>query len=350
MRVGTMRALVKPAAGPGLEIRSVPIPQPGPGQVLVRVRAGGICGTDLHIWRWDPWAASRLHPPVIIGHEFCGTVTEIGPDAHGVAPGDFVSGESHVNCGRCGACRRGEPHICERLQIIGVDRDGAFTDFVVLPAQNARKMPPATPVEVAAVMDPLGNAVHTALSTDLAGRSVLVMGCGPIGLCAILVARRAGAAPVIAVDVNRYRLGLAERLGPDLVLDARTEDVPRVVRGRTDASGADVLLEFSGNAQGVHTGLAALRNGGAAALLGLPSRPVELDLSNEVIFKGARLQGIFGRRMWDTWEQATALLASGMDIRPVITHRLPVARFAEAFALMESGECGKVILTVDDGA
>src|SRR5205807_1169749 len=247
----------------------VPIPQPGPGQVLVLGRAGGICGTDLHIWRWDPWAASRLHPPVIIGHEFCGTVAEIGPGAHGVAPGDFVSGECHVNCGRCGACRRGEPHICERLQIIGV---------------------------------------------------------------------------------NRYRLALAERLGPDLVLDARTEDVPRVVRGRTDASGADVLLEFSGNAQGVHTGLAALRNGGAAALLGLPSRPVELDLSNEVIFKGARLQGIFGRRMWDTWEQATALLASGMDIRPVITHRLPVARFAEAFALMESGECGKVILTVDDGA
>src|SRR5207237_261155 len=219
MRVGTMRALVKPAAGPGLEIRSVPIPQPGPGQVLVRVRAGGICGTDLHIWRWDPWAASRLHPPVIIGHEFCGTVTEIGPDAHGVAPGDFVSGESHVNCGRCGACRRGEPHICERLQIIGVDRDGAFPDFVVLAA--------------------------------------------------------------------------------------RTEDVPRVVRSRTDGSGADVLLEFSGNAQGIHTGLAALQNGGAAALLGLPSRPVELDLANEVIFKGARLQGIFGRRMWETWDQAT---------------------------------------------
>src|SRR5207302_853807 len=181
MRVGTMRALVKPAAGPGLEIRSVPIPKPGPGQVLVHVRAGGICGTDLH--------------------------------------------------------------ICERLQIIGVDRDGAFTDFVVLPAQNARKMPPAIPVEVAAVMDPLGNAVHTALSTDLAGRAVLVMGCGPIGLCAILVARRAGAAQIIAVDVNRYRLALAERLGPDLVLDARTEDVPRVVRGRTDGSGADVLLE-----------------------------------------------------------------------------------------------------------
>ena len=345
----TMRALVKPAAGPGLEIRTVPVPTPGPGEALVRVRAGGICGTDLHIEGWDPWAASRMHPPRVIGHEFCGTVVKVGPDVHEVSPGDFISGESHVSCGRCHLCRRGEAHICEALQLIGVDRDGAFAEYVILPARNAWKMPPGTPVDVAAVMDPFGNAVHTALATDLSARSVVIMGCGPIGLCAILVARRAGASSIVAVDVNPYRLRLARRLAADRVLDARREDVVRVVRGVTEGAGADVLLEFSGNAQGLRTGLAALRNGGFAALLGLPGQPVELDLANEVIFKGIRLQGIFGRRLWETWYEATALLASGLDIRPVITHRLPMARFHEAFALMRSGKCGKVILTVEGG-
>jgi len=346
----TMRALVKPAAGPGLEIRTVPVPAPGPGEVLVRVRAGGICGTDLHIEGWDPWAASRMHPPRIIGHEFCGTVVKVGPDVHDVAVGDFISGESHVSCGRCHLCRRGEPHICEVLQIIGVDRDGAFAEYVTLPAQNAWRMPAKTPVDVAAVMDPFGNAVHTALSTDLGTRSVIVMGCGPIGLCAILIARRTGAIPVVAVDVNPYRLRLARRMGADHVLDARSTDIPKAVRGLTDGAGADVLLEFSGNAQGLRAGLGALRNGGFGALLGLPGRPVELDLANDVIFKEVRLHGIFGRRLWETWYEATALLASGLDIRPVITHRLPMRRFAEAFALMRSGKCGKVILTMEDGA
>ncbi|HLW60206.1 MAG TPA: L-threonine 3-dehydrogenase [bacterium] len=343
-----MRALVKPAAGPGLEIRSLPIPTPGSGQVLVRVHAGGICGTDLHIERWDPWAAGRLRPPRVIGHEFCGTVVELGPDVHGVSVGDFIAGESHVSCGHCHLCRRGEAHICEALEIIGVDRDGAFADYVVVPAPNAWKMAPGTPPEIAAIMDPFGNAVHTALAADLGARSVLVMGCGPIGLCAVLIARRAGATPILAADVNPYRLALARTLGADRVMDARTEDVPGIVRALTDGAGADVLLEFSGHGQGLHNGLAALRNGGFAALLGLPGRPIELDLANDVIVKGIRLQGIFGRRLWETWYEATALLASGVDIRPVITHRLPMARFAEAFALMRSGECGKVLLTVED--
>ncbi len=346
---GTMRALVKPARGPGLEIRSVPRPQPGPGDVLVKVHAGGICGTDLHIEEWDPWAASRLHPPRVIGHEFCGRVAEIGPDVQGVAVGDFISGESHVSCGHCHLCRQGEAHICETLEIIGVDRDGAFAEYVVTPARNAWKMAPGVPREVAAIMDPLGNAVHTAFASDVAGRSVVIMGCGPIGLCAILIARKAGATPTVAVDVNPYRLRLATTLGADRVLDARTEDVPRVVRSLTDGAGADVLLEFSGSPQGLHAGLAALRNGGFAALLGLPHKPIELDLTNEVIFKGVRLAGIFGRRLWQTWYQATALLAAGLDIRPVITHRLPLNQFEHAFALMRSGTCGKVILTVEEG-
>lgn len=346
----TMRALVKTTAGPGLEIRTVPVPTPGPGEVLLRVRAGGICGTDLHIEGWDPWAASRVHPPRVIGHEFCGTIVKVGPDVHGASVGDFVSGESHVSCGRCHLCRRGEAHICEALQIIGVDRDGAFAEYVTLPAENAWKMSPGIPVDVAAVMDPFGNAVHTALAAELGARSAIVMGCGPIGLCAILVARKAGASPIVAVDVNPYRLRLGRRMGADRVLDARSEDIPRAVRALTDGAGADVLLEFSGDAQGLRSGLAALRNGGFAALLGLPGRPVEMDLANEVIFKGIRLQGIFGRRLWETWYEAAGLLAAGLDIRPVITHRLPMARFAEAFSLMRSGNCGKVILTVEDGA
>jgi threonine 3-dehydrogenase len=345
----TMRALVKPAAGPGLEIRTVPVPVPGYGEVLVRVRAGGICGTDLHIDGWDPWAASRVRPPRVIGHEFCGTVVGMGPGVRDVSEGDFISGESHVSCGRCHLCRRGEAHICEALQIIGVDRDGAFAEYVTMPAQNAWKMPPGIPVDVAAVMDPLGNAVHTVLSTEMSARSAVIMGCGPIGLCAILIARRSGAYPIVAVDVHPYRLRLAKRMGPDRVLNGRSDDVPSVVRGLTDGSGADVLLEFSGSADGLRTGLAALRNGGFAALLGLPGRPIELDLTNQIIFKGIRLQGIFGRRLWETWYDATALLAAGLDIRPVITHRFPMTRFADAFALMREGKCGKVILTVGDG-
>lgn len=343
----TMRALVKPAAGPGLEIRTVPVPAPGPGEVLVRVRAGGICGTDLHIEGWDPWAASRVHPPRVIGHEFCGTVVDAGPGVRDVSPGDFISGESHVSCGRCHLCRRGEPHICERLQIIGVDRDGAFAEYVTMPAQNAWKMPAGTSVDVAAVMDPLGNAVHTVFSTDVRARSVVVVGCGPIGLCAILIARMSGARPIIAVDVHPYRLRLARRMAPDRVLNGQSEDVPAVVHALTDGAGADVLLEFSGSAEGLRAGLAGLRNGGFAALLGLPARPIELDLTNQIIFKEIRLQGIFGRRLWDTWYEATAMLAAGLDIRPVITHRFPLARFADAFALMRAGKCGKVILTVE---
>ena len=346
-----MRALVKPAPGPGFEIRSAPVPRPGPGDVLIKVRTGGICGTDLHIAEWDPWAASRMHPPRIIGHEFCGTVVETAPDVRGVAAGDFVAGESHVADGRCRLCRTGQAHICERLEIVGVDRDGAFAEYVVLPAQNAWKMSPDVPPDVAAIMDPLGNAVHTTLAADLAGCTVLVMGCGPIGLCAIPIARRAGAARIVAVDVNDYRLALARRMGADRVVDARDErDVPRVVRTLTDGVGADVLLEFSGSPQGLHAGLAALRNGGFAALLGLPHQPVLLDLTNDVIFKGVRLQGIFGRRLWETWYQAAAFLAAGLDIRPVITHRFPMERYREAFDLMRSGACGKVILSVEADA
>lgn len=344
---GTMRALVKAGPSPGLEIQTVPIPRPGPGEVLVKVHAVGICGTDLHIEEWDAWAASRVQPPRVIGHEFCGRVVAVGPDARGLPVGAFVAGESHVSCGRCRRCRCGEAHICEAVQVIGIDRDGACAEYVTLPARNAWPTPPGISRDVAAIMDPFGNAVHAALATELTGRSVVVMGCGPIGLCAILVARRAGAARIVAVDTNEYRLRLAGRLGADHVLDGRTADVAGAVRALTGGEGADVLLELSGSPEGLRAGFAGLRNGGHASLLGLPRRRVELDLANEVIFKGLRLQGIFGRRIWETWYQAAALLAAGLDLQPIITHRLPMPRFQDAFDLVRSGMCGKVVLAVE---
>ncbi len=315
--------------------------------MLVRVAAAGICGTDLHIFRWDPWARSHVRPPRVIGHEFTGTVVALGEGVTEVAVGDRIAGECHVACRTCHNCRRGELHICERLEIIGIDRDGAFADYVTMPARNAWVLHDDIASDVAAVMDPLGNAVHAALSTDLTARTVLITGCGPIGLMAIPICRMAGAALVAVSDVNPARLALARGMGADLVLDSRVGDVPARVREATDAQGADVALEMSGHPRGVRDALQAVRNGGWVSLLGLPGSPVELDLANEVIFKAVRIQGVFGRRIWETWEQMSRLLRRGLDITPVITHRIPLERFAEAFALLESGDAGKVILTLE---
>ncbi len=341
---GRMRALAKTDAGPGLELIDVPVPAIRSDEILVHVFAGGICGTDLHIYEWDDWARSRIHPPLVLGHEFCGTVAEVGRDVSQVAVGDFISGEGHIACGECHSCRTGNAHICERLRIIGVDRDGAFAEFVAMPAANAWKLDATIPRDVAAIMDPLGNAVHAALETSLAARGVAVIGCGPIGLMAIAVCRMAGATFVAASDLSDQRLALAARMGADLVLDARTDDVPARIREATDGQGVDVVLEMSGHERGLRDGLRALRNGGWVSLLGLPRGPMAVDFANEVIFKEANLVGIFGRRIWRTWEQATALLRKGLDVTPVITHRLPLGRYEEAFALLRSGTAGKVIL------
>jgi len=341
-----MKALAKTDAGPGFELVDVPVPSIRPGEILVKVFAGGICGTDLHIYEWNPWARARIRPPLIIGHEFCGTVVESGAPAGPVAVGDFISGEGHIACGQCHSCRTGASHICERLQVIGVDRDGAFAEYVAMPAGNAWKLDATIPREVAAIMDPLGNAVHAALEDSVAAKTVAVIGCGPIGLMAIPVCHMAGAAMVIASDVSDHRLALARRMGADLVLDAKAEDVPARIREATSGEGADVVLEMSGHAQGLRDGLRALRKGGWVSLLGLPSGDVALDVADDVIFKEARLMGIFGRRIWRTWEQATALLNKGLDVTPIITHRLPLERFEEAFALLKTGSAGKVILYV----
>ena len=342
-----MRALVKASAGPGCEIADVPVPEPRRGEALVRVSAAGICGTDLHIYRWDPWARAHVRPPRVIGHEFTGTVVALGEDVTDVAVGDRIAGECHVACGLCHNCRRGERHICERLEIIGIDRDGAFADYVRMPAANAWRLHDDISTDVAAVMDPLGNAVHTALATELTARAVLITGCGPIGLMAIAICRMAGAATVTASDVNAGRLALARTMGADLVVDSRAVDVAAAVQAQTDGQGADVVLEMSGHPTGIADSFRAVRRGGWVSLLGLPGSPVELELGNDVIFKAVRIQGIFGRRIWDTWEQMSRLLRRGLDITPVITHRLPMERYAEAFALLESGNAGKVILTVE---
>ncbi len=342
-----MRALVKLAPGRGFEVVEVPVPSPGRADVLIKVAAGGICGTDLHIYRWDPWAQSRIRPPRIIGHEFCGTVVAVGEDVTEVAVGDRVAGESHISCGWCHRCGHGQAHICERLEIVGVDRDGAFAEYVVIPARNAWRLDASIPMETGAVMDPLGNAVHTALATELVTRTVAITGCGPIGLMAIPICRMAGAAMVIASDVTPSRLALARRMGADLVLDARDGDVAARIHEVTDAGGVDVVLEMSGHPSGIRDALRAVRSGGWVGLLGLPGAPLELDLTNLVIFKAVRLEGIFGRRLWQTWEQMTVLLRRGLDVSPVITHKLPLERFDEAFALLETGEAGKVILTLD---
>ncbi|MDR7400912.1 MAG: L-threonine 3-dehydrogenase [Armatimonadota bacterium] len=342
-RAPKMRAVVKSDAGPGLDLATVPVPRPGPGEILVRVWAAGICGTDLHIATWDAWARSRVIPPRIIGHEFCGTVVETADDVDGVAVGDFVSGEGHIACGRCRPCRTGLNHLCERLQVVGIDRDGAFAEYVTLPARNAWKVDPGIPRDVAAILDPLGNAVHAALEAPLVGRRVAVVGCGPIGLMAIAICRHAGAAFVAASDISDARLALARRMGADLVVDARTEDLAARIR-EAGGDGVDVVLEMSGSEAGLAAGLRALRPGGWVSLLGLPDQPVRVDLAGGVIFKGARLAGIFGRKIWQTWEEATALLRRGLDVTPVITHRFPLERFQEAFDLLRAGAAGKVLL------
>lgn len=339
--------MIKAMPGPGCKLVDLPVPAPGPGEVLVRVAAAGICGTDLHIYKWDAWAQSRIRPPRVIGHEFCGMVVATGEGVNTVKVGDRVTGECHIACGRCAYCLGGQPHICQRLEIVGIDCDGAFADFVVLPAGNAWPLDPGIPFDVAAVMDPLGNAVHAAMATELVGRAVLVTGCGPIGLMAIPVCKMCGARLVVASDVTESRLALARKVGADLVLDARDGRVSERVREHTGGTGTDVVLEMSGHPSGIRDALLSVRGGGWVGLLGLPGAPFELDLVDLVVFKEARLQGIFGRLMWQTWEQMSSLLLRGLDIRPIITHRLPLERFAEAFDLLASGGAGKVILTIE---
>jgi threonine 3-dehydrogenase len=342
----SMQAIVKTGAHSGVDIRDVPIPPYGPTDVLVKVTSASVCGTDLHIYNWDAWAQGRIQPPLIPGHEFCGTVAKVGDRVTTVRPGDFVSAEMHVACGKCLQCRTGQAHVCQNVKIIGVDANGAFAGYVVIPESNIWKLDPGLPHEYGSILDPLGNAVHSVLAGEIAGRSVAVVGCGPIGLFAIAVARACGASMVFALEVNDHRRKLAHAMHADFVLNPASENVAAIVSEKTAGVGVDVVLEMSGHGDGMRLGFEILRTGGRASLLGIPSRPVELDFARDVIFKGATVLGINGRRMYETWYQMEALLKAGkLDLSPVITHRLPMRDFAHGMDLLKTGEASKIILT-----
>lgn len=342
-----MRALVKEAPGPGMVLKDVPKPSIGPTDVLIRVRKAGICGTDGHIWHWDKWSQARVKPPLVVGHEFMGDVAEIGGAVRAVQVGDRVSAEGHISCGVCLLCRTGQAYICEHVQIIGVDRDGCFAEYVSMPENNVWKLDPSVPDAWAAVFDPLGNAVHTVMTAGVSTKSVVITGVGSIGLMAIPVARAAGAAKVIAIDVNAAKLELAKRLGADRVFDAREEGLQQRILEETNGDGADVLLEMSGSGAAINQGLGFVRNGGRAALLGLPSDNVSVDLAENIIFKGLTVLGINGRKMFETWYQTQALVVSGrVDLAPIITHVLPFERFEECFNLLQDGKAAKIVMDV----
>jgi len=344
-RARTMKAIVKGAAAPGAEIREVPVPTAGPGQLLLRVLRAGVCGTDLHIYTWDRWSQGRIKPPVTLGHEFVGEIVELGANVTEFKTGERVSCESHIVCEHCIACRTGNGHVCENTKILGVDVNGGFAEYVAVPASNAWRSPANIPIDVQGIMEPLGNAVHTAFAGDLSGCRIAVTGCGPIGLFAIGVARAAGASLVIASDVAPYRLDLARKMQADAVIDVSKESFVDRVRELTDGRGLDGVLEMSGNPQALRDGLAALRNGGRLSLLGLPKEPFDLDWNRLLIFKGITLHGIIGRRMYQTWYQMDNLLRSGrLDLKPAITHVMPMERFDEAIGLLQSGNAGKVVL------
>src|SRR5580700_1428491 len=341
----TMKALRKMQAAKGLQMDTVAVPSIGPTDVLVRVKTASICGTDLHIYGWDRWSQGRIKPPLTLGHEFCGLVERVGEDVRAVKAGDFVSAEMHVNCGHCHQCRVGEAHICQNLRIIGIDQDGAFAEFVKIPAPNIWKLDPAIPEHYGAILDPLGNAVHTVLAGPIAGQTVLVTGCGPIGLMAIAVAKACGASRVFATETNESRRAMAKKMGADVVLNPAAGDAVARILAETNGTGVDALLEMSGNPTAIQQGFKALRAGGRASLLGIPTENVPLDLVNDVIFKGATVQGIYGRRMYGTWVQMTALLKAGrLDLEPLFGERESLEKFENAFLKLQGGLAGKILL------
>ena len=341
----TMLAVVKPEAAPGADVREVRIPAFGRTDVLVKVKVASICGTDLHIYVWDRWAQGRIRPPLIPGHEFCGEVIAYGNEVTSVQEGDFVSAEMHVACGKCLQCRTGEAHICQNVKIIGVDADGAFAEYVVIPESNIWKLDPEIPQEYASILDPLGNAVHTVLAGEIAAKSVAITGCGPIGLFAIAVARAAGAAQIFAVEVNEHRRNIARQMKADLTIDPSKEDAHAIILDRTGGLGVDVVLEMAGHSSAIRTAFDIVRRGGRISLLGLTSKPIALNFSEDIIFKGITIQGINGRRMYQTWYQMTALLKAGkLNLHPVITDKLAMKDFNKGMERLRTGEASKILL------
>ena len=338
-----MRALVKAKPEVGLWMENVPVPEVGPNDVLIRVKKSAICGTDVHIWNWDQWAQKTIPVPMVVGHEFVGEIAEIGSSVTKYKVGERVSGEGHIVCGKCRNCRAGRGHLCHYTKGVGVNRPGSFGEFVCIPEHNVVPIPDDVPDEVAAIFDPFGNAVHTALSFDLVGEDVLVTGAGPIGIMGAMVAKRSGARKVVITDINPVRLDLARKVGIDHVVDASKEDLAEVMGKIGMTEGFDVGLEMSGAPPAFRSMIDTMNNGGKIAILGIAPVGFGIDW-NKVIFKMLTLKGIYGREMFETWYKMVALIQSGLDIAPVITHRYPVADFKEGFAQMISGQSGKVIL------
>ena len=338
-----MKALIKERAEAGISMGDLPVPPIGPNDVLIQIRKTAICGTDMHIFNWDPWAQRTIHTPIAIGHEYCGTIVEMGSEVRGFAVGDRVSGEGHITCGHCRNCRAGRRHLCRNTVGVGVNRQGCFAEYLSLPAVNAFKLPDSISDDVASVLDPFGNAVHTALAFDMVGEDVLITGAGPIGIMAVAVARFVGARHVVITDVNDYRLGLAQQMGATRVVNVTRESLDETMAGLAMQEGFDVGLEMSGNPLAMREMLRTMHHGGSVAILGIPPEDTAIDWT-QVIFKGLTIKGIYGREMFETWYKMASMLQSGLSIAPVITHHFAAAEYLEGFHTMGSGQSGKVIL------
>jgi len=338
-----MKALVKAQRAPGIWLEEIPEPRVGHNDVRIRIHKTAICGTDIHIYNWDKWAEKTIPVPMAVGHEYAGEIVEIGSEVQGFKVGDRVSGEGHVTCGYCRNCRAGRRHLCRNTVGVGVNRPGCFAEYLVIPAFNAFKLPDAITDEIASILDPLGNATHTALSFNLVGEDVLITGAGPIGIMATAIARFVGARHIVVTDVNDYRLELARNMGASRAINVTRESLDDTMRDLGMQEGFDVGLEMSGNPSAFRDLLRTMHHGGSVALLGIPPENTVIDW-NEVIFKGLVIKGVYGREMFETWYKMAAMLQSGLDVKPIITHRFPVSEYHDAFEIMKSGQSGKVIL------
>lgn len=338
-----MKALVKHSPKEGIWMEDVPDPKCGPGEVRIRITHTAICGTDKHIFEWDEWAQNNLKLPLIVGHEFCGIIDEVGPHVTHYKVGDRVSGEGHITCGNCRNCRAGKKHLCPETIGVGVHRDGAFAEYLVIPESNVWPLHEDIPSEIAAFFDPLGNAVHTALAFNITGEDLLICGAGPIGMMAAAICKFSGSRNIVVTDINDYRLNLAKDLGASRTVNPRKEDIGTVFEELGISHGFDVGLEMSGNPEAFNQMISLMYNGGNIALLGLLPNSTKVDW-NKVIFKGLNIKGIYGREMYDTWYKMTQMIRSGLSVSKVLTHHFKIDDFQKAFKVIESGNCGKVVL------
>ncbi len=338
-----MKALVKSKAEKGIWMADIPEPTIGPNDVMIRMKETAICGTDMHIWHWDEWAKRTIKVPMAVGHEYCGEIVDMGSEVRGLTIGDRVSGEGHITCGFCRNCRAGRRHLCRNTVGVGVNRPGCFAELMSLPAANVFKLSPAISDDIASILDPFGNATHTALSFNVVGEDVLITGAGPIGIMAVAIARHAGARHIVITDVNPYRLELARRMGATRAIDIRSETLDHTMTSLGMEEGFDIGMEMSGVPSAFREMLRTMQHGGSVALLGIMPEDTGIHW-DEVIFKGLMMKGVYGREMFETWYKMSSMLQSGLDISPVITHRLGVDDFQQGFETMASGHSGKVIL------